>query len=106
MKQFMLGFLTGWLAAFVFVISMTAANAHSWFPNACCHGRDCRHAEPGEVVPTADGWLIPLTGELLPYDSPKVRKTPPEGAGEIYRCTHKQDPALPTICLFVPEMAG
>ena len=43
---------------FVFAC-IKVVSAHSWYPNECCHGNDCRHAAPGEVTVLHNGYFIP-----------------------------------------------
>ncbi len=66
---------------------------------ACCHNRDCRPVQPGEVTAGPSGYLIAPTGEVVPYSSAKVR---PSGDGSMHRCMIGGDTSNPTICIYVP----
>lgn len=80
------------------------AGAHSWYPDDCCHGRDCYHAPPGEVEWTPAGWHVIPTGEIIAVDDKRIRVGPESGG--IHRCTHYGQPLSPTICLFIPGADG
>jgi hypothetical protein len=34
-----------------------AANAHSWYPEECCHDKDCHPVPCEEIDKISDGWL-------------------------------------------------
>lgn len=87
----------------LFVIVATySVQAHSWYPPRCCSGHDCRPIHPDDVTLTKEGYLIRENGQIIPYDSPKVMRTPPEGGGRYHRCSVGGTPGGSTICLFIP----
>jgi hypothetical protein len=69
------------------------------YPLACCSDYDCREVADADVVEGPEGYVIKVTGEVIPMTSRKVRKSPD---GVFHRCSvqGKQDSA--TLCLFVP----
>lgn len=52
------------------------ASAHSFYHYECCHDRDCWPLEPADISETPEGWLLVETGEVIPYDWPKVKDSP------------------------------
>ena len=74
------------------------AFAHDWYPNECCHDRDCYHAPKGAVVETDEGYLV--HGQLIPYGNPRIKH---EGSTDGYHiCQYYQETWRPIICLFTP----
>ncbi|MBS9476195.1 hypothetical protein [Ancylobacter radicis] len=85
-------------------LSSLPAAAHQapggWsYDMACCSGQDCRPVEPGEVTASPNGYEVAPTGEVVPFNSPKVR---PSGDGAMHRCMHGGVTTAPTICIYVP----
>lgn len=76
--------------------------SHDWYPLKCCSNQDCWEAGDDEVTPTEGGWRIESSGEVVPYDDPRVKVTPPEGGGRFHVCHLAADPANRALCLFVP----
>jgi hypothetical protein len=86
------------------LIAAQTAVAHEapsgWsYDTACCSGMDCRPVEPGEVSATPRGYEIAPTGEIVPFNSTKVR---PSGDGAMHRCMVGGETTIPTICIYVP----
>ena len=80
--------------------------AHSWYPRSCCSDKDCWKSAPDNVTATQGGWRIESSGEIVPYDDPRVHPTPPEGGGTFHTCHLAGDPNLRILCLFVPEFGS
>lgn len=79
------------------------AQAHDWYPPNCCSGHDCRPMASDGVTLSAGGLVIKESGETIPYDSPLVKRTPPEGGGLYHRCSVGGAPQGATICIYVPD---
>lgn len=76
--------------------------SHEWFPADCCSGFDCRVVPADHVKTTARGFVIPGNPEVVPYNSPKIRQTPPEGEGAYAVCTKGGAVDGAVICLYIP----
>ena len=85
-----------YLSLFVFAGS---AQAHSWYPERCCHGEDCIVLPEGAVRISSDGWVVTTTGETIPFDDPRVMRSPD---GRFHQCTFPAEPHT-TQCIFVPD---
>ena len=88
----------------VFPLTGISASAHDapsgWtYPLACCSGYDCREVDDADVVEGPKGYVIKVTGEVIPMTSRKVRPSP-DGVFHWCSVAGKDDGA--TICLFVP----
>ena len=84
-------------------ISTTLASpVHDWYPQQCCSGRDCQQVADDSVEPTAGGYHIKETGEIIPYS-----RTMTSPDGHVHRCWAHivRVPISHTICLFVPPPA-
>jgi hypothetical protein len=83
-------------------VANLAVPAHDWYPQACCSGQDCQQVADDSVEPTAGGWHVKDTGEVIPYSR---TQTSPDG--HVHRCwAHVvRVPMSRTICLFVPPPA-
>ena len=97
------------LAAGAFVLSLAPfpADAHDaksgWaYPLACCSDYDCREVAEAEVLERPEGYVIKVTGEVIPMTSRKVRNSPD---GQFHWCSVKGRDDGATICLFVPPRA-
>lgn len=86
----------------VFAAVVVKAEGHEWFPARCCSGFDCKVVEQSQVQTTARGFVIPGNPEIVPYNSPKIRQTPPEGNGAYALCTKGGKPDGEVICLYIP----
>jgi hypothetical protein len=96
-----------WAAVALFIAAVvfgwaSGAFAHEWFPNECCHGRDCRPMLPGEVelIPGVGYHVVP-TNETIPFGNYKIKTGNP--TIQLYRCSHMQEPTATTICIFPPQ---
>ncbi|WP_367718792.1 hypothetical protein AB2N04_11420 [Nitratireductor sp. GISD-1A_MAKvit] len=69
------------------------------YPYACCSDRDCREIRDAAVSEGPDGYVIEVTGELLPYTDRRVRNSPD---GVFHWCSVAGRDDTRTICLFVP----
>lgn len=72
------------------------------YPLACCSDFDCREVADSEVLERPEGYVIRVTGEVVPMTSRKVRPSP-DGVFHWCSVAGKADSA--TICLFVPPRA-
>lgn len=91
-----------WFALAALAASFQPAHAHEWFPPQCCSGHDCKVIPQSDVQATKHGFVIPGNPEVVPYSSPKIRHTPPEGEGAFALCTRGGKPDGEVICLYVP----
>lgn len=87
------------------VLSATKARAHEaptgWrFDPECCGNGDCMPVPMTTIRETPNGYQIKQTGEVIPYDSPKVRPSPD---GMPYRCSTGGKPEGNTYCIYVPK---
>jgi hypothetical protein len=71
--------------------------AYGW---ECCNLMDCREVAPGAVSETPEGYVIKLTGELIPYGDKKIKPSKDEF---FHHCTKQGKPEGETICLYVPD---
>jgi hypothetical protein len=95
--------LVVWLVILGLLIwSATKAEAHDWFPANCCSGFDCRVIKQSDVQTTVRGFVLPGNSEVVPYSSPKIKQTPPEGDGDYAACTKGGKPDGAIICLYIP----
>jgi len=90
------------LTGTVLLLMTQAGAAHDWFPANCCSGHDCKVIEQSQVQTTAQGFQIPGNPEIVPYSSPKIKQTPPEGDGNFALCTEDGKPDGAVICLYIP----
>lgn len=58
-----------------------------WFEWECCSNFDCHELEPEEVTQVPGGWMVGERTELIPFDAPYVKDTPPAGKGRMGICT-------------------
>lgn len=89
--------VVGWL-----VLAAPAA-AHDWYPPNCCSGHDCAPIAMDEVRLTPEGFVIPGNPETVPYSSPKIRQTPPEGGNRYHLCTRAGRRDGEVLCLYIPN---
>lgn len=91
-------------ALFVIITSCTKEVwPHDWFPTSCCNGGDCRVITADRVLTTKNGFVFPGNPEVVPYSSPKIRQTPPDGDGAYAICTKGGEPDTEIICLYIPN---
>ena len=77
--------------------------ASGWmYPLACCSGYDCREVADADVVEGPQGYVIKVTGEVIPMTSSKVKPSPD---GVFHWCSVAGKDDGKTICLFVPPRA-
>lgn len=68
---------------------------------SCCSALDCRQVDPAAVSETSKGYVIKLTGELVPYGDKRIKRSKDEF---YHQCTIGGDPkATHSICLYVPD---
>lgn len=84
-----------------------AAHAHDansgWtYPLACCSDFDCREVAADAIEERPEGYVIKVTGEVVPMSSRKVRNSPD---GVFHWCSVRGREDGDTICLFVPPRA-
>lgn len=97
------GALVAIVLAAIAIAAIGRARAHDWYPYNCCSGADCRAIGSDIITTTPEGFFIKESGETLPYNSEKIRKTPPEGGGLYHRCSRDGKPEGETICLYIPN---
>lgn len=90
-----------WVAAWLGAFDIEA-RAHDWFPPNCCSGFDCKVIPQSAVKASKGGFVLPGNPEVVPYNSPKIRQTPPEGEGNFALCTRGGAPDGEVICLYIP----
>ena len=90
------------LALLVFGLS-TSAQAHSWLPDDCCHGRDCYPVkyDAGEVKIVPGGYYIRPDNFTMPFTDARVRHGNP--TNDFYICRNWKVKTNPPKCLFPPE---
>lgn len=83
----------------------TSAIGHSFYGIECCSQKDCKPIPAGEVKATAEGWEVATTGEIIPYNSYKIKKSPD---GNFHRCAMSANFGANghTLCLYVPPQLG
>ncbi|WP_295806690.1 hypothetical protein [uncultured Nitratireductor sp.] len=86
------------------LLAVQCAGAHEaesgWrYPYACCSDRDCREVTDAAVSEGPQGYMIKVTGEILPYTDKRVRNSPD---GVFHWCSVAGKNDTRTICLFVP----
>jgi hypothetical protein len=70
------------------------------YPWSCCSNQDCRAVSHEAIEEGPDGYVVTVTGELVPYRDRRVKESPD---GEFPWCAHKAGlDEGHTICLFVP----
>ena len=82
------------------IIIAGSADAHSWYPESCCGGRDCHVAGDSAVSRTANGWVIKRTGELIPFTDGRVGKSP----DDRFHVCFVLNTTWAVRCLFVPNL--
>lgn len=98
------------LASVFLLVPVSIAGAHDakptplqpngWtYPLACCSDFDCREVADTEVIEGPQGYVIKVTGEVIPMTSRKVRPSPD---GVFHWCSVAGKKDGRTICLFVP----
>lgn len=87
------------------------ADAHNALPTAsqplgwaygweCCNLMDCRQVSRIAVEESPEGYVIKATGEVIPYDSKKIKQS----KDEFYHwCSKGGKPDTETICLYTPN---
>jgi len=69
------------------------------YPFSCCSNQDCRPVATKAISERPQGYVINLTGEVVPYADTRVRSSPD---GEYHWCSVAGEEKTRTICLFVP----
>ena len=72
------------------------------YPYACCSMNDCRPVATKAISERPEGFVINVTGEVVPYRDTRVRPSPD---GEFHWCSVAGGEGGRTICLFVPPRA-
>ena len=94
--------------ALALLLGIVPASAHEWYPQECCHSRDCYEILPDEVEALPNGdWRVKETGDVFSGPHGKsmshVRFSPD---GQFHRCSWNGDRKMPSICLYVPLPDG
>ena len=87
------------VAALVFAVMASSATAHEFYAPECCNDKDCAPLPADAVTATPKGWLVKPTGEVLPYQSHKLRRAPD---GQFHGCFVGGDASKTMLCLYVP----
>ena len=72
------------------------------YPYSCCTNHDCRPVAIKSVSEKPQGYVINVTGEVVPYQDTRVRNSPD---GDFHWCSVAGKDNTRTICLFVPPRA-
>jgi hypothetical protein len=67
---------------------------------ACCSNQDCRAVPERAVIESREGFTIAATGEFIPRNSTKVRRS---RDGMIHWCSSLGRDDTNTICLYIPD---
>jgi hypothetical protein len=79
----------------------TPENPLGWaYGLECCHLLDCRPIHQSDIEETAQGYVIKITGEVIPYGDRKIKQSKDE---DFHHCTRGGKPEGETICLYVPN---
>jgi hypothetical protein len=78
---------------------VSVAQAHDWYPERCCHGEDCAVLPDGAVRTSPEGWVVTTTGETIPFDDPRIMRSPD---GRFHQCIFPTERHT-TQCIFVPN---
>ncbi|WP_434064159.1 hypothetical protein [Pararhizobium gei] len=86
--------------------ALSAASAHAhdapsgWsYPFSCCSNQDCRPVATKAISERPQGYVVNVTGEVVPYSDTRVRTSPD---GEFHWCSLAGEEKSRTLCLFVP----
>ena len=96
-------------AALLFAIGAYSAGAHEamsgWrYPASCCSDKDCREADPGEVIEKDGGWFVVPSAEYLPAGDLRVHPSPD---GRFHICNQiANDRASKPWCVFTPAFGS
>jgi len=69
------------------------------YPFSCCSNQDCRPVATKAISEKPQGYVINITGEVVPYADKRVRISPD---GEFHWCSVAGEEKSRTLCLFVP----
>ncbi|MCF3640931.1 hypothetical protein LXM94_13215 [Rhizobium sp. TRM95111] len=72
------------------------------YPYSCCSDNDCRPVATKSISEKPGGYVVNVTGEVVPYTDTRVRVSPD---GEFHWCSVAGKEKGRTICLFVPPRA-
>ena len=86
------------------------AYAHDWYDPICCNNQDCKPIAAKDIQLTDYGFVIAPRpglpkGAVIPYNSPKVRRTPREHSTDApyHICTPFKGQVQ---CLYIPHSDG
>lgn len=94
-----------WAAGIIIAVWLMVGQswAHDWYPPNCCSGMDCAPIPMDDVRLTPEGFVIPGNPEVVPYSSPKIRQTPPEGGNQYHLCSRAGKRDGEVLCLYIPN---
>jgi hypothetical protein len=86
------------IAAAVMLACVTGAEAHSWYPQSCCHNNDCRPVPCGELVEMRYGLM---RRGVVVFNETMVK---PSQDQFCHVCVKEQIDMVPYVplCVFVP----
>lgn len=87
-------------AASLVALAVNSAEAHDWYPFACCSNQDCRPVAQSSISERPDGYHVAQNGDVLGYTDQRIRQSQDN---EYHLCTVAGDDNARTICLFVPD---
>ncbi|WP_372352951.1 hypothetical protein [Pararhizobium sp. BT-229] len=100
-KSYFLWLIPPLIAAGLWPATGRAHDAPSgWsYPFSCCSNQDCRPVATRAISEKPQGYVINVTGEVVPYADTRVRSSPD---GEFHWCSVAGEARSRTLCLFVP----
>ena len=87
-------------AAFVFLMLLGTehASAHSWYPDRCCNGHDCRKVDKIDYL--ADGSMLMHAGAMHVF-IPRYFVLSEDGDAHVCAVSIAVDVYIP-VCVFMP----
>jgi hypothetical protein len=96
-------FIAGLIAIGAFLVSLSDARevyAHSWYPERCCGGKDCRRVDSIEFLP--DGAMLMRAGSMEVFvPSDFVQEPSPDSDAHVCAVSSGTGGYVP-VCVFMP----
>lgn len=89
-------------------VMLMAAVSNTWaheaptgwsYSQSCCSNFDCREVDSEAIKTKPNGYVIMLTGEVIPYNDTRLRESPD---GLYHWCSAGGLETSNTICLYRP----